>query len=113
MDWTSLLAGGPLQGLLPAPGSPASGAPGAPMNILPQSAQTSPTPVQGQQPGILNQGKNGGDDVAMAQALKMIQQPQPQLPAQPQIQMAKPVGSAAGFDPSKLLAAMRGSPLSA
>lgn len=101
-----MLAGSPFAGLLPAPGDPTSSAAGAPTNILPQTAQTSPTPIPGQQqPGILNQ--QGGND-AIAQALKMVQQPTPQVPAQPQIQMARPVGSAAGFDPSRILAAIRG-----
>lgn len=105
MDWTSLIAGSPLSGLLPTPGDPTSSPPGAPMNILPQVAQTSPTPIPGQQPGILN---NQGSNEAIAQALKMVQQPTPPMPAQPQIQMARPIGSAAGFDPSRILAAIRG-----
>lgn len=110
MDWTSLLAGSPFSGLLTPPGSPTSSDPNAPMNITPQVAQTSPTPVAGQQPGILN---NSQSNDAIAQAMKMIQQPTPQAPAQPQIQMARPVGSAAGFDPSRILAAMRGQQLPA
>jgi hypothetical protein len=106
MDWTSMLAGSPFAGLLTPPGSPTSSDPNAPMNITPQVAQTSPTPVAGQQqPGILN---NQQSNDAIAQAMKMVQQPTPQVPAQPQIQMAKPVGSAAGFDPSRILAAIRG-----
>lgn len=99
-----MLAGSPFAGLLTPPGSPTSSDPNAPMNITPQVAQTSPT-QPAPAPGILNQ--QGGND-AIAQALKMIQQPTQQAPAQPQIQMAKPVGSAAGFDPSRILAAIRG-----
>jgi hypothetical protein len=110
MDWTSLLANSPLSGMLTAPGDPASSAAGAPMNITPQVAQTSPTPIPGQQPGILN---NAQSSDAIAQAMKMIQQPAPPVPAQPQIQMARPVGSAAGFDPSRIVAAMRGQQLPA
>lgn len=106
MDFTSLLAGSPFAGLLAAPGDPTSSAPNAPMNITPQVAQTSPT-QPAPAPGILNQQQQGGND-AIAQAMKMIQQPTAQAPAQPQIQMAKPVGSAAGFDPSRILAAIRG-----
>lgn len=113
MDWTTLLAGSPFSGLLPSPGDPTSSAPGAPTNILPQAAQTSPSAIPGQpQPGILNNQQQGGND-AIAQALKMVQQPTPQVPAQPQIQMARPVGSAAGFDPSRILAAIRGQQLPA
>jgi hypothetical protein len=74
------------------------------MNIVPQVAQTSPT-QPASAPGILN---NQQSSDAIAQAMKMVQQPTPQVPAQPQIQMAKPVGSAAGFDPSRILAAIRG-----
>lgn len=109
MDFTSLLAGSPFAGLLAAPGDPTSSAPNAPMNITPQVAQTSPTvpAAPAAQPGILNQQQQGGND-AIAQTMKMIQQPTQQAPAQPQIQMAKPIGSAAGFDPSRILAAIRG-----
>jgi len=110
MDWTSLLAASPFADLLPQPGDPTSSAPGAPMNILPGVAQSSPMPIPGQQPGILNQ--QGSTD-AIAQALKMIQQPTQQAPALPPIQMARPIGSAAGFDPSKILAAIRGQQLPA
>lgn len=109
MDWTSLLAGSPFSGLLSAPGDPTSSAAGAPMNITPQVAQTSPSAIPSQQPGILNQGTSG----ALQQAMKMIGQQPQQVPAQPQIQMAKPVGSAAGFDPSRILAAIRGQQLPA
>lgn len=109
MDWTTLLAGGPFSGLLTPPGAPTSSDPNAPMNILPQVAQTSPTqPAAAAQPGILNNGQD-----AMAQAMKMIQQPAQQTPALPPIQMARPVGSAAGFDPSRILAAIRGQALPA
>lgn len=119
MDWESLLAGGPFAGLL-SPSSagtsaqaptapPTAAAPGAPMNILPPAAQDPAAPAQ--QPGILNgSGVNQG---AMQQAMKLLQPQQTQVPAQPQIQMAKPVGSAAGFDPSRILAAMRGQQLPA
>ena len=110
MDWTSLIGNSPFASLLAQPGDPTSSAAGAPMNILPPAAQTAPTPVPGQQPGILNQQ---GSDAAMAQALKMIQQPAPQVPALPPIQMARPIGSAAGFDPSRILAAMRAQQLPA
>lgn len=110
MDWTSMLAGSPFAGLLPQPGDATSSDPNAPMNIVPQVAQTSPTSIPGQQPGILN---SMNSDAALAQAMKMIQQPAPQMPAQSQIQMARPVGSAAGFDPSRILAAIRGQPLGA
>src|SRR6185312_1062727 len=102
MDWTTLLANSPFAGLLTAPGDPTSAAPNAPMNITPQAAQTTPTTPP--QPGILH-GANSND--MMAQGLKMVQQPAQQVPAQPQIQMARPVGSAAGFDPSRILAAIR------
>lgn len=102
-----MLANSPLGSTaLPAPGDPANAGANAPTNILPSVAQTSPAatqPVNGQSPGILNQGNSG----ALQQAMKMMQQPAPQMPAQPQIQMAKPVGSAAGFDPSVILRAMR------
>ncbi len=104
-----MLAGSPFAGLLTPPGSPTSSDPNAPMNITPQVAQTSPTQPAAA-PGILNQ--QGGND-AMVQAMKMIQQSTPQVPAQPQIQMAKPIGSAAGFDPSRILAAIRGQQLPA
>lgn len=110
MDWTSMIGNSPFAGLLPQPGAPASADAGAPMNILPATAQTSLTPIAGQQPGILN---NMNSDAAMAQAMKMIQQPAAPMPAMPPIQMARPVGSAAGFDPSRILAAMRGQPLPA
>lgn len=111
MDWTSLIASSPFAGMLTAPGSPTSSDPNAPMNIVPQVAQSSPTPVQGQpQPGILN---NQQSDALMAQALKMAQQQPTPAPAQPQIQMARPVSSAAGFDPSRILAAIRGQQLPA
>jgi hypothetical protein len=110
MDWTSLLANSPFSGLLTPPGSPTSSDPNAPMNITPQVAQTSPAAPQ---PGILNQQQGNGGNDAIAQAMKMIQQPAPQVPAQPQINMARPVGSAAGFDPSRILAAMRGQQLPA
>lgn len=108
MDWTNFIGNSPFSGLLPGAGDPTSAAPGAPVNILPPVGQSSPTPVLGQQPGILNQQ---GSDNAMAQAMKMIQQPAPQVPTLPPIQMARPIGSAAGFDPSRLLAAMRGQQL--
>jgi hypothetical protein len=117
MDWTSILAGSPFSGLLPQPGQSTSSAPGAPTNILPAVAQSSPTPTPAaapaQQPGLLNQpqGQNG-NDAAIAQALKMVQQPTPQVQsAAPQIQMARPAGSAAGFNPATILAAMRGQPV--
>jgi hypothetical protein len=106
-----MLAGSPFAGLLTPPGNPTSSDPSAPMNITPQVAQTSPT-QPAPAPGILNQQQQGGSD-AIAQAMKMVQQPTPQVPAQPQIQMAKPVGSAAGFDPSRILAAIRGQQLPA
>jgi hypothetical protein len=111
MDWTSILANSPFSGLLPQPGQPTSSDPNAPTNILPAVAQSSPTPVAppAQQPGILN---NNQSNDAIAQALKMVQQPTPQVQsAAPQIQMARPAGSAAGFNPATILAAMRGQPV--
>lgn len=107
MDWSTLLAGGPFAGLLSQGADPttaaaaASPALGAPMNIVPPVAAATPQ----QSPGILNQ--QGSND-AISQALKMVQQPAAAVPAQAQIQYAKPVGSAAGFDPSRILAAIRG-----
>ena len=104
MDWTSMLGNSPLSFLLPQPGQPTSGAPGAPMNILPPAAQTAPT----QPLGILNgQGspQQGNQQQLMQQAQKMMG-PQSAPPQMQPLQMARPVGSQ-GIDPMKLLAAMK------
>ena len=115
MDWTSLIGGSPFGSwALPNAGDPTSAAPGAPTNILPAVAQTSPTPIPPQQPvGILNGQKNpnSDQDVLLSQALKLMS-PQASTPQMPQIQMPRPVGSQ-GINPLSFLTAFNKNPLSA
>lgn len=109
MDWTSMLGNSPLSFMLPQPGQPTSGAPGAPTNILPPQAQTSPTGIlNGAQPPQTQQQQNG-QQMLMAQAQKLMAPPAAP-PQMGQLQMAKPLGSQ-GIDPTKLLAAMKSNQL--
>lgn len=102
MDWSTLFSG--LMGnQAPQPGQPTSGAPGAPMNIVPQGAQP-PTGILNGQPAPQQPGQ-GGQNQLLQQAQKLMAPPAAPPQMSP-IQMAKPVG-AQGIDPTKLLAAMQ------
>lgn len=123
MDFSTMLAGLPF-GSLSSPGAnpPANPAPASWQSnyMNAQGAPTDPNnPSQpSAPPGILNgatapaapggpgAGNGANWNALMTQAQGMIN-PKTAAPSQPQIQMARAPGSAAGFNPTQLLAAMR------